>query len=181
MELHAITDEWCEAAELTAKLMQMVLDGEVGPPRRTWPRGNLDFGDPEVMSTRRFTNLMTVVRHRLHIEQQLTPKVPLVKRLTPEQRRRAARRNLRNMMRVYCPELLSDFENATARRYEWVKANASAIMEALITQPDDLDSLRTWAEEARQCVCGGGGGIRSGGAATSSKPGSCSLGGCWPS
>jgi hypothetical protein len=184
MELHAIIDQWCAAAEETTKLIQMKLDGEIGQARRTRLRRQYDFGD-SVNGIIGNSNAVTVrstggstggswmwdgairvvaavvdgeVTHAVHIHesarQQLTPKVSLVKRLSPEQRRKAARRNLRNMMSVYCKELLSGFEEATERRREWVVANESALLEALAAGSVDQDSLRTWAEQARQTLEG---------------------------
>jgi hypothetical protein len=82
------------------------------------------------------------------VDQQLEPKASLVKRLVPEQRRQAARRTLRNLMSIYCPDLLTSFEAATEQRREWVESNRAALKKALAAQDVDHDALRQWAVEA---------------------------------
>ncbi|MER6143093.1 hypothetical protein ABT174_24150 [Streptomyces sparsogenes] len=91
MELHAISDEWCSAAGETTRLIQMKLDDEIGRAKRTWFRRRHDFGD----SVNVIGNVANIVSgaatHAVVIQgsivTQLTPKVSLVKRLSPEQRR----------------------------------------------------------------------------------------------
>lgn len=155
MELHAILDQWCTAAGQTTRLIEMKLDDEIGQARRTWFRRRYDYGDSVNMIARQCNTTSApgvVYAGRLHggIVNQLAPKVSLVKRLSPEQSRKAARRTLRNMMRVYCPDLLSEFENAADQRLAWVVANESALMEALAAELTDRDSLLAWAAEARR-------------------------------
>lgn len=159
MELHAILDQWCTAAGHTTRLIEMKLDDEIGQARQTRFRGRYDFGNSVNMIASQCNSFVMAgevhaVQIKGSIVNQLTPKVSLVKRLTPEQRRRAARRTLRNMMRVYCPDLLSKFEDATDRRVAWVVANESALMEALAAGSADRDSLLAWAEEARRTTEG---------------------------
>lgn len=153
LELHVIVAAWCDAAAETARLIQAKLEGESTPSRRARWRNPFNFGDSVVIDDGT-SNVGSMVAEGIsqQISRQLTPKVSLIKKLTPGQRRQAARRNLRNMMRVYCPDLLSEFENATDRRRAWVVANRAAVREALAAESDDLESLRTWADEAHETM-----------------------------
>ncbi|WP_406387294.1 hypothetical protein [Streptomyces sp. NBC_00887] len=136
-------------------MIEMKLDGEIGPARRTWFRRRYDYGE----SVNRIcggsnggpmAGTVHAVQMQRSIVNQLTPKVSLFKRLIREHRRKAARRTLRNMMRVYCPDLLSEFENAADRRLAWVVDNESALMKALAAESAHRDSLLAWAAEARR-------------------------------
>lgn len=154
MELHAIIDQWCDAADETARLIQMKLDDEISQPkrrrfRRKRSKRAYDFGGSvnTIYGNSNIGGVMDIHAHAVH---HLRPKVSLAKRLAPEQRRQATRRNLQSLMRVYCPDLLSEFEEAADRRRAWVAANRSALLETLTAESVAHDSLRTWAEEARQ-------------------------------
>ncbi|GGZ20275.1 hypothetical protein [Streptomyces poonensis] len=149
LELHAIVDAWVGAAAESATLIQHKLNGMSSPPRRVRWKGPFNFGGSVTMIGGTSNIAYGVVEGMSQqVSQQLAPKVSFVKRLTPGQRQQAARRNLRNMMRVYCPDLLSEFENATDRRRAWVVANRVALSEALTAQSVDRESLRVWAQEA---------------------------------
>lgn len=143
LELHAIVAEWCEAAAKTVSLIQNRLDDPQSslpsPPRRE-RRGRTPI------------SFSLGSQHSIYgqITQRLTSKDSLIKKLTHRLRKRAARRNLRNMMRVYCPELLLAFEQATDRRLAWVEANRAALEKAMPAQAADLESLRTWVTEAEE-------------------------------
>ncbi|MET8809743.1 hypothetical protein [Streptomyces sp. NPDC004546] len=149
LELHAIIDAWVDAAAETATLIQRKVNGLSSPPRRSRWTGPLNFGDSVSMIGGRGN-----VGHKIvegmsqQVSQVLAPKVSVVKRLTPGQRQQATRRNLRNMMRVYCPDLLSQFEDATDRRREWVVANRAALSEALTAESVNHEALHAWSQEA---------------------------------
>ncbi|MFJ3833683.1 hypothetical protein ACIPWI_37870 [Streptomyces sp. NPDC090046] len=147
MELFAVLAAWVDAAEQTERMIRQKIAGESEPRRATGIRAY--FGS-SVHMTGGLDNTGIISQISEEFRQQLTPMVSLIKRLTPEQRRQAARRTLRNMMSVYCPELLSDFEKATDRRREWVEANRAALMKALAAPDVDYQSLRNWAEEAQE-------------------------------
>ncbi|MFF4692176.1 hypothetical protein [Streptomyces sp. NPDC001307] len=146
MELSAILTEWINAARATHRLIKQKLEGEELPKRRTGWLSALNFGP---MRTDVMPSNVGIIRDiKVEVREQLTPKVSLVKNLTPQQRRAAARRTLRNVMNVYCPELLADFEAAVERRVEWVEANRAALIQALDSESADEQSLITWEREA---------------------------------
>ncbi|MFF4963325.1 hypothetical protein [Streptomyces sp. NPDC001222] len=147
MELAAILNDWITAAHEAEQLIRRKLEGEPLPQRRTGLLRAFKLGELHIDG--RASNVGRVEELTTQVKEQLTPKVSLVKYLTPEQRRKAARRTLRNVMLVYCPELLDDFEEATNRRREWIEANRSALLEGLDSESADADALRTWAEEAQ--------------------------------
>ncbi|MFJ9007014.1 hypothetical protein [Streptomyces canus] len=61
------------------------------------------------------------------LEKVLSPSLTLLQRWSRAKRRQAARRSLRSMMRIYCPDLLDAFDDAVARRAEWVKTHRKKI------------------------------------------------------
>ncbi len=124
MELHAILNEWCDAAEVTVQELNDWLDGA------------------ENRSTIVFLQLRTQYTFLLHktgyvegmqqdLHRHLSPKAPLPRRWMARSRKQAARRSLISMMRIYCPELLSDFERATHAREEWVVGNREHLKKAV--------------------------------------------------
>ncbi|MFD9691728.1 hypothetical protein ACFWXO_38885 [Kitasatospora sp. NPDC059088] len=140
LELFAIISAWCDAADETERLIQQKLSGVSGRSGRA-----LNWGDGVVLG---HSNVGIISDLTAQVDQQLNPKAPLVKRLVPEQRRQAARRTLRNLMAIYCPDLLASFAEATDQRREWVESNRAALKKALAAQEVDRDALRQWAAEA---------------------------------
>ncbi|MFJ8434017.1 hypothetical protein ACIQ9P_22215 [Kitasatospora sp. NPDC094019] len=139
LELFAIINAWCDAADGTERLIQKKLSGESERHRLGFFVGDrVGLGGSNIGS----------LDFTAQIDQRLSPKAPLHKRLVPEQRRQAARRTLRNLMSVYCPDLLGSFGEATDQRRDWIDSNRAALRKALSAPDIDHDALRQWAAEA---------------------------------
>jgi hypothetical protein len=108
MELFAILDEWCESAEETNEAAQQALRDAEHPPI---------LGAPMIPGY--------VENATRDIKGVLNPSVPWLMRWRRSASRAAARRTLRSMMRIYCPDLLRSFEQAVANRSAWVTENRS--------------------------------------------------------
>ncbi|RKN44007.1 hypothetical protein [Streptomyces hoynatensis] len=129
LELHEILREWCVAARQTWEAVEAVRAG----------------GCPEGAPSQ--TDGRYVPLPMSDIEGLLSPAPPVAQRWSRSRRRQAARRTLRSMMHVYCPELLQDFEQATQARAEWMAAHRARLRRLVAggAAGSELDRL---AEEA---------------------------------
>ncbi|MEU6820893.1 hypothetical protein ABZ921_09705 [Streptomyces atriruber] len=138
MELYVVLDEWCEAAEETNAIVRRTLEGARPPvkrPNRLNPISRGTFTEPvrQVGSSRTFGGFVEVVtRDSAHV---LGNQAHWSKRWRSSNRRQAARRSLRSMMRLYCPEVLESFEEAVAERAHWILEHRKHLPLAL-SDPD---------------------------------------------
>lgn len=141
MELHAILDEWCGAAEVTVQELNDLLDGAENYSKIVFLQLRTEY-------TFLLRRTGYVEGMQQDINWHLSPRAPLLRRWMARSRKRAARRSLSSMMRIYCPELLSDFEKATRAREEWVVKNREHLKKALKNESVDHRSLGEIVEEA---------------------------------
>ncbi|WP_275466321.1 hypothetical protein [Streptomyces noursei] len=126
MELHVILDEWCEVAEETNAVVRRTLDGDrpnVVHPSRFNPIGRVAFPKGLVYQAGRAQHLLFVDAMRRDAGGILQNQAPWWQRWRGSRRRQGARRSLRNMMKLYCPELLDSFESAVDGRAQWILEN----------------------------------------------------------
>ncbi|MDR7304606.1 hypothetical protein JOF55_004850 [Haloactinomyces albus] len=57
----------------------------------------------------------------------MSEKPPMLQRWRASKRRQAARRNLRTLLNVYCPNLLREFEDAIQERLKWTRKHRKHI------------------------------------------------------
>lgn len=124
MELHVILDEWCEVAEETNEVVRRTLDGDrpsVVHPSRFNPIVRVKLSRGTYLSGRQHVPFVVAMgRDAVRILQN---QAPWWQRWRGSRRRQAARRSLRNMMKLYCPDLLESFESAVAKRAQWILEN----------------------------------------------------------
>ena len=112
MELFAILDDWCDMAEETAAFLAPGAD----------PR--------EQHVVPRQLHLEILWRIFKDIDGVYTQKAPILLRWRASKRRQAARRSLRTLLKIYCPDVFDQVLNATEDRVEWIlqyKAQVDAI------------------------------------------------------
>ncbi|MFI1035190.1 hypothetical protein [Streptomyces sp. NPDC020951] len=133
LELYAILDEWCEAAEALERLIRGVL--EAHQPDEKFPYYPPFARIPPIRSGR--TNLVPgyIDRMQSEISGLLKERVHWAKRWSLSRRRKAARRGLRNVMRIYCPDVLESFEAAVEGRSAWMEENRAELI-LLVENPD---------------------------------------------
>jgi hypothetical protein len=119
MELHEILREWCEAAVKTYEAVEELRENGVDHEGR--------IIIPQVPQMAR--NYIPLTQQ--DIDEVLSPPAPVAQRWSHAKRRQAARRTLRSMMHIYCPELLQDFERAVEARADWVNENRAKIRKAI--------------------------------------------------
>ncbi|MFC9945026.1 hypothetical protein [Streptomyces pratensis] len=151
IELHEIINDWCEASTRTNRALQQI--GTNAQTRREL-RG---YGDPGSNGADYSITIVTLRLGRGYVEKAhreinsiMQPAAPLMLRWSSYRRRQAGRRSLRNLMTIYCPELLSMFELAVKARTEWVAKYREFIDGALRSgevSPDSLSSLRAETAE----------------------------------
>jgi hypothetical protein len=142
MELFIILDDWCLSAEESNKAARAALDGQV---REASPLTSADLSRDYLRSMLASGNMLReYVEHTTYdIEGVLNPPVPWLQPWRRSKRRAAARRTLRSMMRVYCPDLLGSFEEAVANRADWVAEQRKMYTTALDDHPMSIAELRT--------------------------------------
>jgi hypothetical protein len=130
LELYVILDEWCSAAAESNKAVHQVLKA------RRAARGMNTTGPLTIkMPMASNAGSSGYIKVRLKdTESILSPAVPLLQRPRGTVRRAAARRSLRNLMRVYCPDLLEQFEESVRKRSDWVTTNRRELT-ALLENP----------------------------------------------
>ncbi|WP_203886055.1 hypothetical protein [Planotetraspora kaengkrachanensis] len=112
MELFAILDDWCEMAEETSVFLA---PGTNPRDLRIGPRQMHREVLPSILGD---------------IDRVYAEKAPILLRWRASKRRQAARRSLRTLLKIYCPDLFDQVVNATEDRAEWIlryKAQVAAI------------------------------------------------------
>ncbi|WP_143063622.1 hypothetical protein [Streptomyces sp. Ag109_O5-10] len=127
MELFTVLDEWCSVAQESNQAVEYALDARLtgspwfyrgGPPQMA--------PDHRMRLHRGFIERITGDADRV-----LRPMVPWLRRWRGSQRRAEARRTLRSMMMIYCPEILHAYETAVAERSRWVLEHRGEFVESL--------------------------------------------------
>lgn len=127
MELHEIVDEWLDACKSTTELALNGRGMDRTQIRELYNRANISrplfhlFGPGYLEQIEK--DLANVVN----------PKTPALHRWSRTRRRAGRRRSLRSMMKIYCPELLEDFDAAVISRGAWVRNNRKLIKASLKT------------------------------------------------
>ncbi|MFG2282791.1 hypothetical protein ACGFNQ_29435 [Streptomyces asoensis] len=136
MELHEILSDWCEAAEQTSQAVTLLKEQRLNEARES-------YGEPNVFAGVVFwgpvqgSNIQTnyfggfVDRATGDIDAVLQPPAPVMQRWSGAKRRQAARRSLRSLMGIYCPDLLTDFNEAVSARSQWVEEHSRTVRKAL--------------------------------------------------
>ncbi|MEU8918666.1 hypothetical protein [Streptomyces nigrescens] len=147
MELHEILREWCIAAAITSEATEALGSGNVARARRLIRRSNADT--PGMW--RRWLHVgppAYLERAQRDIHQVMSPSAPLAQRWNGTKRRQAGRRTLQSLMRIYCPDLLGDFEAAVDARVEWMGEHRAKIASVLRDGAADVDLESASAEMA---------------------------------
>ncbi|MEV6758192.1 hypothetical protein [Streptomyces sp. NPDC051214] len=142
IELHEILREWCEAARTTGKVVDLILADQPHLARAAHPRSN-DYGGP-IPFRRSFARSTMARRTHREIAALMSPSAPVAQKWSPTKRRQAARRNLRSMMHVYCPDLLEEFDLAVEARVTWIDSHHAELDEVIRNRRGDgrLSELR---------------------------------------
>ncbi len=143
MELFTVLDEWCAAAEESNHAVEYALDARLtgspwfyrgGPPQMA--------PDHRMRLHRGFIERITADADRL-----LQPAVPWLRRWRGSRSRAEARRTLRSMMRIYCPEVLEAYETAVAGRAAWVLQHRDEFVESLRDPGISAEELQRTLDE----------------------------------
>jgi hypothetical protein len=144
MELFIILDDWCRSAQRTNEVARAALRArlkELAPPTIREPPSQLARPGP-------FNVGRGYIEHTTRdIEGVLNPSVPWFKGWRRSNKRAAARRTLRGMLRIYCPDLLDSFEEAVANRAAWVTEHRSGFPAALENPQTPVERLRTMVDQ----------------------------------
>ncbi|WP_327393434.1 hypothetical protein OG533_36145 [Streptomyces sp. NBC_01186] len=135
IELHEILREWCEAARSTSKVVELILADQPHLAKAAHPHSN-HYAGP-VPFRRSFARRTLARRTRREIDALMSPSAPLAQKWSGTRRRQAARRNLRSMMHVYCPDLLSEFDRAVEARVAWVDSHHAELNEVINSRRGD--------------------------------------------
>ncbi|MFE2498778.1 hypothetical protein [Streptomyces scopuliridis] len=130
MELHEILREWCAAARESSKVVELLIAEQPKLAKAAHPGSNFYSGP--MPFTRTFSQ-----RTRREIDALMSPPAPIAQRWSGPKRRQAARRTLRSMMNIYCPDLLSDFDTAVEARADWVESHHAEIRSVLKNRAAD--------------------------------------------
>ena len=135
LELLAILDEWSHRAKETTRyaerLARMRRNAEMLARKRKNLPASAPADAPLIEGNRisgisgSFDNAMNIQAGYMgivqaDIQKTLTGQVPPFAKLRRSSKRRAARRGLRTVLVAYCPDLLEQFDAATAARSDWV-------------------------------------------------------------
>lgn len=134
VELYAILNEWCDAAEASNETIRRQIDqrrlgSATGDSGKTFHSG---------------AQSGTLVFHMTSdVNDLLRPDAPWFQRWSSSKRRAAARRSLASILAVYAPELIRSFDEATSDRASWVKRRDEELVRWLSEKPsiDDEDVL----------------------------------------
>ncbi|MFD7994624.1 hypothetical protein [Streptomyces mexicanus] len=130
LELHEILSDWCEAARRTGEALERLRSQHL-------TRVTVDeLWVTNAAPIRRRVLGIPVKPGYIELAQRdldevMAPAVPLTQRWSGTKRRQAARRTLRGLMRVYCADLLDEFETAVEARVDWVTGHRDEIERAL--------------------------------------------------
>jgi hypothetical protein len=139
--LHEILTEWCVAAAGTSGI---IFHEKV---RRR---------DPGVENLRDEMQANVagqyVAEVRGDIAELMQPKLPFYLRWWKARRRAAARRGLRSLLRVYFPDVLTEFIKATEDRAEFARRNHDLERRIMDYSNEELDSLEQEADGTRRAL-----------------------------
>ncbi len=159
MELYIILDDWCTSAEESNKAAHVAVSARLGlgsPPAPFLGRGQMS-GPPPQMAGHTYSQMAGggalsnvfpgyIERTTRDAEAVLNPPVPWLSRWRRSRSRAAARRTLRSMLRIYCPDLLDAFEEAVANRAKWVVEHRRGFTATLADPQTSLEVLRTMVD-----------------------------------
>lgn len=143
MELYIILDDWCTSAAESNKAAHVALNARLGsdptvaiPPARMPQYSQMAAGS--------VSNVFPgyIERTTQDVEAVLNPLVPWFRRWRRSSSRAAARRTLRSMLRIYCPDLLDAFEEAVTNRAKWVVEHRRGFAETLADPQTSMEVLR---------------------------------------
>ncbi|MGY4273965.1 hypothetical protein ACVILE_000145 [Streptomyces sp. M18.1] len=129
IELHEILREWCEAARKTSEVVELILADQPHLARAAHPESNFYAGP--LPFRRSFARNTLARRTRREINALMSPSAAVAQRWSGTKRRQAARRNLRSMMHIYCPNLLGEFDQAVDARVAWVNSHHAELREVI--------------------------------------------------
>jgi hypothetical protein len=143
MELFIILDDWCQSAQRTNEVARAALRARSSahePPKVYEPMSQMATPSP-------FNVSHGYIEHTTRdIEGVLNPSVPWFKAWRRSNKRAAARRTLRSMLRIYCPDLLDSFEEAAANRAAWVTEHRRGFTATLEDPQTPVEKLRTMVD-----------------------------------
>ncbi|MFE7229144.1 hypothetical protein ACFVAF_00445 [Streptomyces sp. NPDC057596] len=147
MELHEILREWCAAAEKTSEAVTLLNQQRLDEARDTYGASNVLSGTVirgTIVQVSAFPNYVNRVTG--DIDSVLQPSAPVLQRWSGAKRREAARRSLRSLMGIYCPELLTDFDEAVSARSQWVEEHRRTVRKGLKSGLSESESQAMAAE-----------------------------------
>ncbi|MFE5738773.1 hypothetical protein [Streptomyces celluloflavus] len=127
MELHEIMDEWLAACKSTTELTLSGSGMERAQIKKLYNRANISMPLFRLFGAGFLENV------EKDLANIVNPATPALQRWSRTRRGQAGRRNLRSMMKIYCPELLNDFDATVSSRGAWVRENRKLIKRSLKT------------------------------------------------
>ncbi|MBD0422039.1 hypothetical protein H0H10_23270 [Streptomyces sp. TRM S81-3] len=143
LELHEILDDWCQAAQRTGEALERLRSQHLTRSYVAYMAGVGNGGGRSV----RFLGIPLrqgyIETAQRDIRAIMEPPAPVAQRWSPARRRQAARRTLRRLMGIYCPDLLESFHRAVEGRVDWVTRHRHDIDHALThgLQPGTLADM----------------------------------------
>ncbi|MGW3493517.1 hypothetical protein [Streptomyces sp. NPDC001020] len=132
MELHEILHEWCQAASNTSEALEHLETHHLTSRATRLISGPNNAGTPVRVPLLKIPLKAGYVEAaQRDIEEIMRPSAPLAQRWSPAKRRQAARRTLLGLMRLYCADLLDEFESAVDARASWMLSRRDEINKAL--------------------------------------------------
>ncbi|WP_318218822.1 hypothetical protein [Streptomyces sp. SCL15-6] len=132
MELHEILHDWCQAAKNTSEALQRLETHHLTSRATRLISGPNNAGTPVRVPLLKIPLKPGYVEAaRRDIEGIMRSAAPLAQRWSSAKRRQAARRSLLGLMRLYCADLLDEFENAVDARTSWIVSHRDEINKAL--------------------------------------------------
>ncbi|MFF7357210.1 hypothetical protein ACFZA1_31950 [Streptomyces filipinensis] len=131
LELHEILNDWCQAAQRTGEALERLRSQHLTRSYVKYMAGVGNGGGRSV----RFLGI-PLRQGYIEIAQRdikaiMETSAPLAQRWSSARRRQAARRTLRRLMGIYCPDLLDSFDRAVEGRVDWVTRHRQDIEDAL--------------------------------------------------
>ncbi|MGW7079884.1 hypothetical protein [Streptomyces sp. NPDC054866] len=139
MELHHLLDEWWTLAGATRSSAATLRHRRalVREGRRRY------FTEDEYRDLMRNSGLQMSSKpdwlgsFQKDVDDLMAPPAPLMQRWSGTRRRQAARRTLRSMMRIYCPDVLAVVETAMEERGTWIIEHRAAFKQAFEDEKTD--------------------------------------------
>ncbi|MEV6480972.1 hypothetical protein [Streptomyces sp. NPDC051576] len=154
MELHEILHGWCQAANNTSEALQRLETHHLTSRATRLISGPNNAGTPVRVPLLKIPLKPGYVEAaRRDIEGIMRSSAPLAQRWNSAKRRQAARRSLLGLMRLYCADLLDEFENAVDARTSWMLSHRDEINKALqegILLPSLVYLIRESSDTAAQ-------------------------------